>query len=127
MASSPGKNLTGSPRVARDIVADLFNTIQNWNDSHIKGAQVVKQIAELKADNIDEYSDELEDCTNNLYNLVQNLKLCSEQFKKFKSQISALHKIERKKEPLFISLNVGDIGVFVETVVNGYLEEIKVI
>ncbi|CAG9863318.1 unnamed protein product [Phyllotreta striolata] len=126
VATSPGKNLTGPARVARDITADLFNTVQVWNDNHIKGAQIVRDIALLKGDNLDEYSKGLEDCTNNLHDLVQKLNSCVELFSKYRNQIAALKKVERRNDPLFISLSISDIERLIIVIVEGYLEEFKV-
>ncbi|XP_025835218.1 uncharacterized protein LOC112905961 [Agrilus planipennis] len=43
--ASSERNLTGSPRVAKDIIADVYNAIQHWNDHHIKGQLVLESIA----------------------------------------------------------------------------------
>ncbi|CAG9835385.1 unnamed protein product [Diabrotica balteata] len=126
VASSPNKNLTGSPRVVRDIAADLYNTIQSWNSFYINGAQIVKQIAILKADNMDVYSTELEEYTNALYTCVQGLKQCEEKLQLCKHQLCALQKVGRKLEPLFISLNINEIVDLVDIIVNSYVEEFKV-
>lgn len=47
---SPGskttqRNLTGYPRIIRDLSADIFNDIQQWNGLHIRGAKMIKEIA----------------------------------------------------------------------------------
>ncbi|CAH1163804.1 unnamed protein product [Phaedon cochleariae] len=122
---SPKKNLTGCLRIAKDIVADLYNAIQKWNDSHIRGAQCVKQIAILKSDNR-ELTTQLEDYLNSLYIIVQNLRCLEEQFALFKSQIRALEKIEKKSENIFLSLNVLGLAKLIESIVDAYREEFKV-
>ncbi|KAJ8976316.1 hypothetical protein NQ317_010270 [Molorchus minor] len=113
-AASSQKNLTGPPRVARDIVADLYNDIQRWNDSHVKGAQIVKQIGILKSEYPKHYSFQLEEYTCNLYNVVQNLNTYKKNFVNYKTQIRALGQLDKTSEPLFISLDVSSLSGLVE-------------
>ncbi|XP_019879750.1 uncharacterized protein LOC109607713 isoform X2 [Aethina tumida] len=67
------KNLTGSPRVARDIVADLYNNIQKWNDFHIKGSTIVKKIVAVKSESQENYTIELEEYTKALFEVMTSL------------------------------------------------------
>ena len=45
---SPGKNLTGNPRVARDLIVDIHNNIQKWNNFYLEGLKIVKEIIKIK-------------------------------------------------------------------------------
>ncbi|XP_023024826.2 cyclin-dependent kinase 2-interacting protein isoform X1 [Leptinotarsa decemlineata] len=126
VACSPQKNLTGSIRIARDIAADIYNTIQRWNTLHISGAQFVKMIAVEKAVDPKKYSPALEELTTNLYEVVQNLKSIEGQFRIFKTQIRALEKVDKNSETLFLSLNMDGIANLIENIVDAYLEEFKV-
>ncbi|XP_056645714.1 cyclin-dependent kinase 2-interacting protein-like [Diorhabda sublineata] len=123
---SPNKNLTGSARVIRDIVADIYNNIQNWNNYHIKGSQAIKRIILLKSENINKYSNELEDAINDLYVITKHLNTCKEKLEIYKEQILALSKTEKRVDPVFISLTVEDMVTLIETVVASYSEESKV-
>ncbi|XP_074042329.1 uncharacterized protein isoform X2 [Leptinotarsa decemlineata] len=125
VACSPQKNLTGSIRIARDIAADIYNTIQRWNTLHISGAQFVKMIAVEKAVDPKKYSPALEELTTNLYEVVQNLKSIEGQFRIFKTQIRALEKVDKNSETLFLSLNMDGIANLIENIVDAYLEEFK--
>ncbi|CAH0551557.1 unnamed protein product [Brassicogethes aeneus] len=125
-AGSPQKNLTGSPRVARDIVADLYNNIQRWNDLHIKGSNIVKQIAVFKSDNPNKFTPELEDYTNALYEVVVSLVVYRNCFENLTSQIKALSKLNKEKEILFISLNGIELSNLVESISLAYRDEFKV-
>ncbi|KAJ8941744.1 hypothetical protein NQ314_010288 [Rhamnusium bicolor] len=125
-AGSPQKNLTGPPRIAKDIVANLYNNIQHWNDDHIKGAQIVKQIAVLKSNDPKNYSLPLEAYINDLYNVFQSLINHVKCFETLIAQIAALAKLQKKTEPLFVSLDAISIANLVETVANAYREEIKI-
>ncbi|KAJ8963314.1 hypothetical protein NQ318_018783 [Aromia moschata] len=117
-------NLTGSPRVVRDLVANLYNNIQHWNDSHIKGAQIVKNIAVLKSDNPKCYSSQLEEHTSNLYQVVKDLQMLKNSFDSFKGQVNALKKL-KNPEILFVSLDIDSIVDMVETIANAYLKEFE--
>ncbi|KAG5860351.1 hypothetical protein JTB14_006714 [Gonioctena quinquepunctata] len=125
IASSPQKNLTGSIRVAKDLVANLFNTIQSWNEHHSEGAQYVKQIALIKSGNLKEYSPILEEHTNDLYTIVQKMKSIEKLLGVFSTQMRALDKVDRKSETLFLSLNTEALVELVETVVDAYSREFK--
>ncbi|KAF6204570.1 hypothetical protein GE061_018730 [Apolygus lucorum] len=39
-------NLTGSPRKVKDSVADIFNSIQKWNNLHVDGLVLLRRISE---------------------------------------------------------------------------------
>lgn len=125
-AGSPNRNLAGLPRVVRDIVADLYNTIQRWNDSHIKGAAIVKQISSIKSDNPSDFSEGLEQLANDLYYLVQNLRQFKNALQLCSSQIVAAAQLNKEREPIFISLPVEKIVVLVNEIVEAYAAEFQV-
>ncbi|XP_018567174.1 cyclin-dependent kinase 2-interacting protein-like [Anoplophora glabripennis] len=128
LRQTPGasqKNLTGPPRVARDIVADLYNNIQHWNDSHIKGAQIVKQIAILKSEDHRNYSPQLEEYTNDLFSVVLSLDIYRKHFEHYNTQIKAVSKLEKNSEPIFISLNATALANAVIDIANAYIAEFK--
>ncbi|KAL3287637.1 hypothetical protein HHI36_002106 [Cryptolaemus montrouzieri] len=125
VAASPGKNLTGSPRVARDVVADFYNTIQKWNDVHIRGAHIVKQIASIKAENLNSYPDILESPILDLFNLC---KMCSDiclEMSNFSKRMIALSKLHKEETYLFISLTVEEMADNMNTVYKAYDKELK--
>ncbi|XP_044264020.1 cyclin-dependent kinase 2-interacting protein-like [Tribolium madens] len=123
---SPQKNLTGLPRVVRDLVADVYNNIQEWNDLHIKGSTIVKEIASLKADNPKEFSSNLEQLTTDLYSLVQSLRHYKDVLIMFSSQMRATEKLQQNESPLFISLNLNSLANLVESISKAYEDEFKV-
>lgn len=125
-AASPQKNLTGTPRIVRDIVADLFNNIQKWNNFHIQGCQTVKQIGLIKSDIFGSYSSELEEETDKLYKIVQNITLHVELFKKFGHQMCALEKLHSKEDVLFISCSINELKENIELISCAYIKEFSV-
>jgi hypothetical protein len=125
-AGSPQKNLTGLPRVVRDLVADVYNNIQWWNDLHIKGATVVKEIASLKSNNPKDFSSSLEQLTNELYTLVQSLKQFKDGLLVYTTQIMASVKLQKDPEPLFISLDMSAVARLVEEIAKAYEAEFSV-
>uniref|UniRef100_A0A1Y1KRL2 Uncharacterized protein n=2 Tax=Photinus pyralis TaxID=7054 RepID=A0A1Y1KRL2_PHOPY len=123
---SSHKNLTGLPRVARDIVADLYNNIQRWNDNHIRGANITKSIAHLKTNNIADYSKDLENLTSDLFDVVEKLSGISEAFDFLCSQMKSLVKLHKKTTTLFISMRNEQLADFVEAITSAYKGELKV-
>lgn len=126
-AASPQKNLTGSPRIVRDISADIYNNIQKWNNLHIEGSHIVKQIGFIKSEIFGSYSKELEQQTDNLYKIVENLRPYVKIFEKLCNQINALDRLQNASEVPFISLKLFEIKEIVEIITAAYLKDYKVI
>lgn len=126
VAGSPNKNLTGLPRVARDIAADVYNNIQKWNNKHIDGANIVKDIAVLKANNSEQFPDGLESLVKKLYDTVQNLSIYSNALIFLSSQMKALAKLHTQTNPLFISMSIDKLTSLVQEVSDAYKAEFKV-
>lgn len=125
-AASPQKNLTGPPRIVKDIAADIFNTIQKWNNFHIQGCHIVKQIGFIKSEIFGSYSPELEEETDKLYKVLQNLMSCVEIFKKLVTQMSALEKLQNKDEVLFMSCTIKELKDYISCITSAYLKEFTV-
>lgn len=123
---SSHKNLTGLPRVARDIVADLFNNIQRWNENHIIGSNLAKSIAQLKTNNINDYSKTLENLTSDLYDVVQTLSGICEAFDFLSNQMKSLVKLHKKTTPLFVSMRNEQLAEFIDAISTAYKGEFKV-
>ncbi|XP_017776769.1 PREDICTED: cyclin-dependent kinase 2-interacting protein-like [Nicrophorus vespilloides] len=122
-AASPHKNLTGLPRVARDIAADLYNNIQKWNEQHLTGSKVVQNIATVKADSEVLYPEDLEEQMKMLFDIVQNLSIYSNALVFLSSQMQALVKLHKEKTPLFISLTVEQLADLVKSISDAYKTE----
>lgn len=125
-AASPQRNLTGLPRVARDIAADVYNNIQKWNDYHIKGANVIKEIGQLLSEDPRNLSPALETNTNKLHDIVQNLKIFSDALEFLATQMTALVKLRKDNVPLFISLPADALADIVHHIAEAYKAEFKV-
>lgn len=123
---SPQKNLTGLPRVVRDLIADIYNNIQKWNDFHIKGATIVKEIASYKADEPNNFSPGLEQLTLDLFDLVKTLRLCKDALVVFTNQIRATEKLQANQNPLFISLDLKSLANLIESISKAYCDEFEV-
>lgn len=126
VSSSPNKNLTGLPRVARDIAADVYNNIQKWNNKHVDGADIVKDIAILKANNSEQFPDGLEPHVKKLYDTVQCLSIYSNALIFLSSQMKALAKLHAQTNPLFISMSVDKLTCLVQEISDAYKAEFKV-
>jgi len=125
-AESPQKNLTGPPRVIRDIIADLHNTIQNWNSQHINGCTLVKQISSWKANETKFYSPELEELTTQLSVVVSALRINCDTLNLIQSQAEAFTKLPGLQNPVFFSLSAQDMSRLISDICRAYNGEIKV-
>lgn len=125
-AGSPQKNLTGPPRIIRDIIADLHNNIQRWNTLHIKGCTLIKQIAALKADSINTYSSQIEDCIGELFTVIQNLGGNDDCFTLLIRQTKAFAKLPDLTNPVFFSLDAVNIALLVNDICEAYKKELQV-
>lgn len=47
---SQQKNLTGNPRIVRDLAATIHSSVQQWNNIHLHGLSVLKNITQTKND-----------------------------------------------------------------------------
>lgn len=125
-AVSPQRNLTGLPRVARDVAADVHNNIQKWNDQHNIGARLVKNIVSIKADSPDTLPPQLEPVLKDLYDVVQNLSIYSKALEFLASQMTALYALQKQPSPVFISLNTGQLADLVANISAAYKAEFSV-
>ncbi|XP_050301237.1 cyclin-dependent kinase 2-interacting protein-like [Anthonomus grandis grandis] len=124
-AQSPQKNLTGPPRVIRDIIADLYNNIQRWNSLHIKGCSIVKEIASVKADTPKTYSTRLEECITSLYAVVEGLKINNDVFSKLVTQVYAFGRLPNIDDTVFFSLSASNIAERCVEVCEAYKKEFQ--
>lgn len=125
-AESPQRNLTGPPRVIRDIIADLHNTIQNWNSQHIVGCSLVKQISSWKANEIKFYGPELEDLATQLSVVVSALRINCDSLNLIASQAEAFTKLPGLQNPVFFSLSAQDMSRLISDICKAYNGEMKV-
>lgn len=125
-SASPNKNITGLPRVAKDIAADVHNNIQKWNEKHVIGAQIIKKISILKSNSIQLLPTGLDILIQELCDIVQNLTIYSNALVFLSSQMKALVKLHKQKTPLFISMDIDKLHELVEEISNAYKTELKV-
>lgn len=102
-ASTPQRNLTGLPRVARDIAADIYNNIQQWNDLHIRGASVVKEIALLKSDTSKLHPEGLESLVVILNDTVSAMKVIVDNLDTGTQQLKSVTHLHKSPVPLFLT------------------------
>ncbi|KAK0163185.1 hypothetical protein PV327_006893 [Microctonus hyperodae] len=72
-------NLTGNPRILKDLAADTYNFIQKWNKVHLHGMSLLRSITELKVDSsyprgLQELCDDLEKDVDQMDRIVTSLK-----------------------------------------------------
>lgn len=110
----------------QDTAADLFNTIQKWNNLHIQGYQLIKQIALMKSDLFGSYSVELEKDTDQLYKIVKDIEDYVDIFEKLDKQMTALEKLHNKNEIIFSSCRLWQLKEWITIITTAYLNEFKV-
>ncbi|KAG8226261.1 hypothetical protein J437_LFUL004818 [Ladona fulva] len=89
-------NLTGNPRNARDLAADLYNLIQKWNSCHSSGADILAEIHQIKLTDIEtahkdgksmypvglqDKCDRLERVCKEMFGIVDGMQKCAAKFK----------------------------------------------
>lgn len=80
----------------------------------------------IKSEIFGSYSSELEEETEKLYNIVQNIIQHVEVFKKLGSQISALEKLQNKNEVLFLSCTLNELKECIVLITSVYIKELTV-
>ncbi|KAF7275261.1 hypothetical protein GWI33_012030 [Rhynchophorus ferrugineus] len=123
--TSPQKNLTGTARVIKDIVADLYNNIQRWNALHIKGCGIVKQVASLKADESNKFSLQIDEQLTELFNIVQKFQENIAIFSTIENQIDAVERLPNISNPVFFSLEVITISKLIKSICLAYKKEFQ--
>ncbi|XP_069694160.1 cyclin-dependent kinase 2-interacting protein-like isoform X2 [Periplaneta americana] len=109
-------NLTGNCRRLRDLAAELFNLIQEWNTQHLLGVQIVKSIMNLKhpvligcdmgsstqtyPDGLQELCDELSEIVLIMERVVEKMEVIPRQMR----SVATLEKLNSmNKAPLFLT------------------------
>lgn len=121
------KNLTGLTRIAKDIAADVYNSIQKWNENHVQGAALVQKIIHTKFNDNKRFSLELEQLINELGETVCRLSVNSNSLTFLSKQISALTKLHKGELPLFITLSTQKFSNLIEDIAKAYKLELAVI
>ncbi|XP_044745704.1 cyclin-dependent kinase 2-interacting protein-like [Coccinella septempunctata] len=124
VVTTPGKNLTGSPRIARDTVADIHNFIQKWNTYHIEGIKIVEAMVNLLPRDLKSSNDDLLDSSFNLYILVEKCSEVIEALELFHERIKALTNLMSEEEILFTTLHLGDMVKHARTIHEAYMKEL---
>ena len=129
MHESPGSssnNLTGLPRLIRDLVADVYNTIQKWNDCHIQGSNLAKQILNYVANNKIKLTDELDCLMRQLEDTFLQISAHENMLQSFPSQLNSVNKLHGSIEPIFISLSLRQLSNLVQEISSAYKRELQV-
>ncbi|OXU26736.1 hypothetical protein TSAR_013201 [Trichomalopsis sarcophagae] len=121
---SQGTNLTGNPRLVRDIAAEIHSSIQQWNALHLNGVSLLKTITRLKVDQsypeeLKTPCEDLEKICDEADKIVANLELLAKQVK----AVSCLHKTDNN---LFSTWPVEKFVMTAETIYNAYKKEAAV-
>ncbi|XP_066581306.1 cyclin-dependent kinase 2-interacting protein [Prorops nasuta] len=119
-----GKNLTGIPRILRDMAVDVHNNIQQWNNLHLRGLSILKTICYLKSaevytQDVQGQCDKLEEICSSLDQIIQSLSQINDQVK----NISALHRLPDK---LFKSWPISSFSNVTEIIHKAFNNEAKV-
>lgn len=122
---SPQKNLTGLPRVVKDITADIFNTIQKWNQSYLLGCDIVNNIANIK-EGIKGFSEEIDKLLEQLFGVVENMRAHSKIISSCVTKLGAVSRLNQENSVLFSTATVTDISSLINDISSAYESELKV-
>ncbi|XP_022909769.1 cyclin-dependent kinase 2-interacting protein-like isoform X2 [Onthophagus taurus] len=118
------RNLTGLPRVTRDVIADFYNNIQKWNETHVNGALLVKQIALIKSDSKEEFPKGLDKLMDDLGETYRRLEVYAQSLNFLSNQLASMGKLQHQEEPLFFSLTCRQISEIVSEIAKAYNSEL---
>ncbi|KAL1138412.1 hypothetical protein AAG570_008476, partial [Ranatra chinensis] len=129
-------NLTGTPRKVRDLTADLFNGIQEWNKQQLLGMEVLSNISHIKLHNgktkdgvETHYPPGLQDLCDKLNGICNSMCGVASEMEKIQTQIISLCKLEslRKVEqkPIFLTWPINSYVDVCSFVSQSYNREAK--
>ncbi|XP_076640259.1 cyclin-dependent kinase 2-interacting protein-like [Colletes latitarsis] len=122
--SAQGKNLVGSARHVRDLAADIHANIQQWNETHLQGVSLLKDITLEKQD--ESYSQTLQELCDNLEHVCDTLETIVENLAKIAHHMKITVSLEKNMDKLFTTWPVATFGQVAELIYNAYSQEIKV-
>uniref|UniRef100_A0A1B6GKZ2 Cyclin-dependent kinase 2-interacting protein n=1 Tax=Cuerna arida TaxID=1464854 RepID=A0A1B6GKZ2_9HEMI len=130
-------NLTGNPRKIRDSAADLYNLIQEWNNYHIKGSEILTKIHLLKNNSIKEdgnsqpkptYPDGLQELCDDLNNHCTLMSKVVERMLTTKTEVGGVVKLETLRNssdsPMFLTWPADRFDETWSLITNAYETEL---
>ncbi|PNF17813.1 hypothetical protein B7P43_G05806 [Cryptotermes secundus] len=131
-------NLTGNARRVRDLAADLYNLIQEWNAQHLLGVQILNIITSMKLPVLIEggaegssqiYPEGLQEQCEQLNEVVQTMNEIVGQLRAVTQQMYSVGKLEKlqniNKTPLFLTWSSDRYGQVSEEVYEAYALELR--
>ncbi|XP_068085846.1 cyclin-dependent kinase 2-interacting protein [Anabrus simplex] len=133
-------NLTGNPRVVRDLAADTYNSIQKWNEQQIIGAHIVKNIVTLKTnalvegeaekdrmypEGLQQQCDLLEETYNMMCEAEATLRIITQQLEAV-VKLEKLQNICSPAAPMFITWPTQKFGEVLARISEAYRQELEV-
>ncbi|XP_048514465.1 cyclin-dependent kinase 2-interacting protein-like isoform X2 [Athalia rosae] len=125
VAKTPQRgNLTGNPRLVRDIAADIHSSIQQWNNVHLHAVPILKNICQLKID--EKFPDGLQDLCDILEKDCQTLDEIVCTLKLLSHQMNVVASLNKGPENLFLTWPTYKFGEVTEQIYNVYKDEAEV-
>ncbi|XP_053594766.1 cyclin-dependent kinase 2-interacting protein [Microplitis demolitor] len=118
---SPQKNLTGNPRIIKDLAADIHRDIQTWNGIHLHGLSIIKSITAIKTD--DSFSEEILELCDQLEKDIELLDGVVVRLNRALSQIKTVSLIHNSNDKLFKTWSTKKFEKAVEQIYEAYREE----
>ncbi|XP_014205529.1 cyclin-dependent kinase 2-interacting protein [Copidosoma floridanum] len=119
-----GKNLTGNPRIVRDLTAAIHSNIQQWNTLHLNGLSLLKTITSLKTDN--SYPEKLKQPCENLTQVCNKLDNIVEAFGQIVNQMKSISKLHKSSDHLFSTWPVDKFVATAHMIYESYKKEAEV-
>ncbi|XP_057328714.1 cyclin-dependent kinase 2-interacting protein-like isoform X2 [Microplitis mediator] len=121
--ASPQKNLTGNPRIIKDLAADIHRDIQTWNGIHLHGLSIIKSITAIKTD--ESFPEGLQELCDQLENDINLLDETVVRLNRALSQIKTVSLIHNSNDKLFIIWTTQNFEKAVEQIYEAYREEAR--
>ncbi|XP_071858392.1 cyclin-dependent kinase 2-interacting protein-like [Bombus fervidus] len=121
--SRQGRNLTGSTRHIRDLIADIHKNIQMWNTLLLEGVKLLNIITQAKQD--ESYSEILQEQCDKLEIVCDGLDDIVKNFAQIKQQMKITASLETSKDKLFTTWPTSKFGQVAESIFNIYSNEAK--
>ncbi|XP_033350188.1 cyclin-dependent kinase 2-interacting protein-like [Bombus vosnesenskii] len=122
--STQGRNLTGSARHIRDLIADIHKNIQIWNTLHLEGVTLLNNITQAKQD--ESYSEILQEQCDKLEIICDGLDDIVKNFAQIEQQMKLTASLETSKDKLFTTWPSSKFGQVAKSIFSLYSNEAKV-
>lgn len=122
--ATTGRNLTGNARLVRDLAADIYASVQQWNAAYLQGVSVLKNITQEKRDAA--YSQKLQELCDNLENVCKGLDAVTKNLEEITHRMKVVSQLNKSTDELFGTWPTVKFGEVSELIYNAYRAEARI-